>query len=123
MAKILVVDDDPMIRNLLCGILEQQGHEVMLAADGVEALTVAQANPPSLIVLDVDMPRLNGQKTCEKLRAIPSTKDIPILMLTARKADGDIEKGLNLGADAYMTKPFEMAEFHLRIKMLLGLNP
>ncbi len=117
--KILVVDDEPEAVELVEFNLKQAGFEVATAADGAEALERARTTPPSLIVLDVMLPELDGLEVCKLLRRDPVTAAIPIIMLTARAAEVDRVVGLELGADDYLTKPFSPRELVLRIKKLL----
>ncbi|MBI3297948.1 MAG: response regulator [Elusimicrobia bacterium] len=122
MPNILVVDDDALIRDMLVDYFEAQGHHVIAAPNGVSGLRMAQAVHPDLIILDVDMPQMTGLEVCKRLRESPETSKLRILMLTARKTEKDVTKALDLGADAYMPKPFSLAEMGLRSKMLLGLE-
>ncbi len=118
--KILVVDDEPEAVELVTFNLEQAGFAVATALDGAEALRKAQALIPSLIVLDLMLPEIDGLEVCKLLRRNPDTAAIPILMLTARAAEIDRVLGLELGADDYLTKPFSPRELVLRIKNILA---
>ncbi len=106
MRKILIVDDEPYILNILDFSLDAEGYTVLQAADGDEALRLAVAQHPDLIILDVMMPRLDGYETCRRLKEDAATKDIPVVMLTARNSREDRDKGDKAGADGFMTKPF-----------------
>ena len=107
MAKtILVVDDERHIVRLVEVNLERAGYEVTTAYDGVEALEAVQAKVPDMIILDVMMPRMDGFETLKKLRADDKSKEIPVIMLTAKAQDADIFKGWSSGVDSYLTKPF-----------------
>ncbi len=117
--KILVVDDEPEAVELVEFNLRQAGFDVLTAGDGTEALKVARAGLPSLIVLDLMLPELDGLEVCRMLRRDPATSAIPIIMLTAKAAEIDRVLGLELGADDYITKPFSPRELVLRIKKLL----
>ncbi len=117
--RILVVDDEPEAVELVEFNLKQAGFEVATAADGAEALERARSAPPSLVVLDVMLPELDGLEVCKLLRRDPATAAIPIIMLTARAAEVDRVVGLELGADDYLTKPFSPRELVLRIRKLL----
>src|SRR5207249_3837539 len=117
--QILVVDDEPEAIELVEFNLKQAGFSVVSAADGAEALKRARALPPSLIVLDLLLPEVDGLEVCKMLRRDPATADIPIIMLTAKAAEIDRVLGLELGADDYVTKPFSPRELVLRIKKLL----
>ena len=118
-AKILVVDDEPEAVELVEFNLKQAGFEVLSAADGAEALKKARSSLPSLIVLDLMIPEVDGLEVCRMLRRAPATSDIPIVMLTAKAAEIDRVVGLELGADDYLTKPFSPRELVLRVKKLL----
>jgi DNA-binding response OmpR family regulator len=114
--KILVVDDDPKTVSLVKLYLESDGHKVLCAYDGVEALRLAREERPNLIVLDLMLPGLDGLQVCRTLRA---ESDVPVIMLTAKTTEGDKLTGLDLGADDYVTKPFSPRELAARIKVVL----
>ena len=114
--KILVVDDDPKTVSLVKLYLESDGHKVLCAYDGIEALRLAREQRPSLIVLDLMLPGLDGLQICRTLR---SESDVPVIMLTAKTTEGDKLTGLELGADDYVTKPFSPRELAARIKVVL----
>jgi two-component system phosphate regulon response regulator PhoB len=118
-SKILVVDDEPEAVELLEFNLKQAGFDVTAAADGAEALKKARSVLPSLIVLDLMLPEIDGLEVCKMLRRDPATAAIPIIMLTAKAAEMDRIVGLELGADDYITKPFSPRELVLRIKKVL----
>src|SRR5580700_8522803 len=105
MAKILVVDDDVDVAVLLRAILEGDGHEVRVAHDGQEGLDMIAEAQPDLIVLDLDMPRLNGLEVCFRLKQAPATRHLPILILTGRDASDARVPAWELGADEYLSKP------------------
>lgn len=115
--KILAVDDEDSIRELLAVQLKKNGYEAVTAADGREALAKAQGT--DLILLDVMMPELDGFEVCRRLKADPATCAIPIIMLTAKTEEIDKVLGLELGADDYLAKPFSMRELMARIKAVL----
>jgi two-component system response regulator MprA len=116
--RILVVDDEPAVRNSIRRALDLEGYTVELAADGVEALELIEANqPPDAIVLDVLMPRLDGLEVCRRLRRAGNL--VPILMLTARDQVEDRVAGLDAGADDYVVKPFALEELFARLRALL----
>lgn len=104
--KILVVDDEPMIVRLMEFILARQGHEMLLAVNGEEALQKIRAHHPDLVLLDIMMPRLDGYEVAQQLRADPETSRLPIIMLSAKAQEKDIRRGGEVGVDAYITKPF-----------------
>jgi DNA-binding response OmpR family regulator len=114
--KILVVEDEPILRETLTYNLERQGYEVATAADGLKALEVARSGGPDLILLDVMLPELDGFEVCRILR---QEMNVPILMLTAKADEIDKVVGLEVGADDYLTKPFSMRELMARVKALL----
>jgi two-component system phosphate regulon response regulator PhoB len=118
--KILVVDDEPEAVELVEFNLRQAGFDVLTAGDGAEALKKARTLLPSLIVLDLMLPEIDGLEVCKMLRRDPVTKLIPIVMVTARAAEIDRILGLELGADDYVTKPFSPRELVLRIRKVLG---
>ncbi|MEU9101121.1 response regulator transcription factor [Streptomyces sp. NPDC048361] len=115
--RILIVDDEPAVREALQRSLAFEGYGTEVAVDGLDALTKAEAYRPELIVLDIQMPRMDGLTAARRLRAAGSTT--PILMLTARDTVGDRVTGLDAGADDYLVKPFELDELFARIRALL----
>tara|TARA_B110000014_G_scaffold80958_1_gene55520 strand:- start:927 stop:1628 length:702 start_codon:yes stop_codon:yes gene_type:complete len=117
--RILVVDDEPDVLELVVYHLEKEAYRVDVADTGDKALKMARENLPSLLVLDLMLPGINGLEICRLLKRDPKTRDIPILMLTARAAEENRIKGLELGAHDYVTKPFSPRELVLRIKNLL----
>lgn len=108
--KILMVDDEKHIVRLVQVNLERAGYEVMTAYDGVEALEIVAKDKPDMIVLDVMMPRKDGFETLKDLQASPETRDIPVIMLTAKAQDADIFHGWASGVSSYLTKPFNPRE-------------
>jgi DNA-binding response OmpR family regulator len=117
MGKILVVDDDPHIRELVRVFLEREGLDVFEAPDGVEALATLEAVRADLVILDIMMPHMDGWELCRRLRL---AGDFPLLMLTAKGETGDKLKGFQLGTDDYLVKPFEPPELVARVKALLN---
>jgi phosphate regulon transcriptional regulator PhoB len=119
--KILVVDDEPSITDLLEYNLRQNGYRVVVARDGHEALRLARAEQPDLIVLDLMLPGPDGFDVCRELRreGSPTLSGVPIIMLTARDEEVDRVVGLELGADDYVTKPFSVRELLARVKAVL----
>ncbi len=117
--RILVVDDEPDIVALVAYHLAKEGYRVATAATGTEALATARRERPALIVLDLMLPGLSGFEVLEQLRADASTTGIAVLMLTARREEPDRIKGLSLGADDYLTKPFSPQELVLRVRAIL----
>jgi two-component system, OmpR family, response regulator MprA len=118
--RVLVVEDDEEIADVLRRSLRQEGYEVQTSADGIEALDAATAFVPDLVVLDLGLPRLDGIEVCRRLR---EDGDVPILMLTARSDTEDRVDGLDSGADDYLVKPFERRELLARIRALLRRRP
>ena len=120
MAKILAVDDDPVIQRLLEVNLEMEGYVVELAGDGEEALQRAREFRPDVILLDVMMPKMDGWAVCRALRADDQFADTPIVFLSARAQDSDVERGTEIGADAYITKPFDPIDLLDLVSELIG---
>jgi DNA-binding response OmpR family regulator len=118
---VLVADDDEDIRHLVTLRLERAGCRVVAAADGDEALALAVAHEPDLAVLDVMMPGMTGLEVTERIRSSEDGARMPILLLTARVQDADVEHGLAMGADGYVKKPFSGPELVERVRELLGL--
>src|SRR6266480_356943 len=118
--RILVVEDDEPIADVLRRTLRQEGHEVRSAADGVEALAVAEEFVPDLVILDLGLPKLDGAEVLRRLRA---ESDAPILVLTARAELDDRVEGLDSGADDYLVKPFERRELLARMRALMRRRP
>jgi DNA-binding response OmpR family regulator len=119
MARILLVDDEQDLVWAVRHSLTDEGHEVLTAYDGVEALNVAQRHRPDLIVLDIVMPRLNGLQVCRSLRRDPTLAAVPILFLTVCSAIEDRIRGLDEGGDDYIVKPFDLGELKARVRALL----
>ncbi len=118
---ILVVDDEPGIRLYLKRLLGADGFAVQTAADGDEALASLEAAPPDLVLLDVMVGGRDGYEICETIKRDPATRAIKVCMLSAKSRAIEIEKGMAMGADAYLTKPFSMDELRATVRDLLGL--
>ena len=118
--RILVADDDPVILRLIQVNLELEGYQVLTANNGEEALEQATAEKPDLVILDIMMPRLDGYQTCERLKAEDTTKDIPVVFLSAKAQQADIEKGKSYGVEEYLTKPFDPTELLEVVERLVG---
>jgi DNA-binding response OmpR family regulator len=118
--KILIVDDEPNIVLSLEFLMKKAGFEVAVAADGEEALAQVARFNPDLVLLDVMMPKKSGYEVCEALRADPGRAAMKIVMLTAKGRDTEVAKGLALGADAYVTKPFSTKDLVNQVAGLLG---
>jgi len=121
MARILIIDDDPGVCALLSEIFSgmEQKHVVTAASDGIQGLASARLNTPDVVVVDVDIPGLNGYEVCLRLRADPATRRVPILMLTGTTDLPGAMKGLGSGADDHITKPFSVDEVAARVQALL----
>ena len=121
--RILLVDDHQTVFRLLAAIVRIKGYELIYAESGQQGIVMARQELPDLILLDVMMPDIDGFKVCQYLKENEDTKDIPIMFLTARGADGDLELGRKAGADGFMTKPFQTIEVLKQIELLLAKNP
>lgn len=121
-ATILIADDEPNILISLEFLMKREGYDVKLARDGQEALDSIIQHRPALVLLDVMMPKMSGFDVCQEVRARADVGRTPILMLTARGRDTDVAKGLELGANAYMTKPFSTKELVEKVRELLFLE-
>ncbi len=118
--SVLVVDDERYIVTSLEYVMTNAGFEVGVAYDGEEALAKVKEMVPDLVILDVMMPKLDGFEVCETIRANPAWKSVRIIMLTAKGRDSEREKGLSLGADDYITKPFSTRDLLRRVKEILS---
>lgn len=118
--RVLVVDDDDVIRQLITVNFELEGFEVHTAADGAECLEVARRDHPDVITLDVMMPRLDGWAVAEALRNDPETRDIKMVVLSARAQEADVRRGERVGVDAYLTKPFDPDDLIALVRGLAG---
>ena len=121
-ARILIAEDEPNIVTSLEFLLRKQGHEVCVARDGEEALRFAESFRPQLVLLDVMMPARDGFEVCRRMRDTPALAAVKIIMLTARGRDAEREKGIALGADAYITKPFSTHELLAKVRELLQVR-
>lgn len=119
LAKVLIVEDDTALEALLAYNLEKEGYKISVANDGEDALLQIAEQVPDLIILDWMLPKLSGIEVCRRLRAKQATKNIPIIMLTARTDESDKIRGLDTGADDYLHKPFSVAELKARIRAVL----
>jgi len=118
--RILIVDDEPNIVTLLEFLMRGSDYEVRVARNGEEALRRAESFRPDLILLDVMMPQRSGFEVCQKIRENPALRDVKIVMLTAKGRDVEKNRGLNLGANAYVTKPFSTKELMNTVRCLLS---
>ena len=117
---ILVADDDEDILQMVAFRLERSGYAGVRARDGEEALQAAREHVPDLAVLDVRMPKLDGYEVTRALRADEATRRMPIILLTAKVQDGDVQRGFDAGADDYVRKPFSPQELRSRVQAILG---
>jgi DNA-binding response OmpR family regulator len=118
--RILIADDEPNIVASLEFLMEQAGYEVKAVADGNDALAAVASFRPDLVLLDVMMPGRSGYEVCEKLKGDAATRGVKVVMLSAKGRDVEVAKGLDLGADAYVTKPFSTRELAAKVRELLG---
>lgn len=119
--KILIADDEPNIVVSLEFLMKKEGFQVAVARDGEETLAKVASFQPDLLLLDIMMPRKSGFEVCEALRADPSHGGLLIIMLTAKGRDTEVAKGMAIGADAYVTKPFSTKDLVSKVKSLLGV--
>lgn len=119
--RVLVVDDEPNIVMSLEFLMRRAGFDVAVARNGREALEALQGSPPDLLLLDVMMPEFDGYEVCERIRARPEWSGTKIVMLTARGREVERERGLSLGADAYVTKPFSTRDLVEQVKRMLDV--
>lgn len=120
--KILIVEDEPDVASLLALMLKSRGHDIIEAGDGQEALEKARSERPDLIILDIMLPRLDGYKVARMLKFDENFSHIPIIMVTAKIQEKDKKTGLEMGADAYITKPFDTAMLLEKINEILSKN-
>lgn len=118
--NVLVVDDDPDIRELVAFKLQQMGHAVNTEKDGEAGLAAAIADKPDLVLLDVMMPKLTGIEVCQRIRDEVSTSNIPVILITAKAQEVDVERGFAAGADDYIVKPFSPRELATRVDAVLA---
>ncbi|GGY37228.1 response regulator transcription factor [Streptomyces djakartensis] len=120
MAHVLIADDDADIRDLVAFKLTQSGHQVAAVEDGLAALRVVRDQPLDLALLDIRMPGLSGLDVCRELRSAPGTASLPVILITARSQEGDVELGFAAGADDYIVKPFSPRELSSRVNAVLA---
>ena len=120
MAKILIAEDERDIRDLVAFTLRFAGHEVFAASNGEEAVELAPKVNPDLILMDVRMPRMTGYDACKILKADPTLKDIPVVFLSAKGQENEIQQGLSSGAEDYLLKPFAPDQLTSRVKAILA---
>ena len=120
MPKVLVVEDNEMNRDMLSRRLQRRGYEVIISVDGEDGVNKARSDSPDIILMDMDLPILDGWAATRKLKAAPETQSIPVIALTAHAMAGDREKALEAGCDDYDTKPVEFSRLTAKIETLLG---
>ena len=120
MAKILIAEDERDIRELILFTLQFAGFDVAIARDGNEAVEKAQQDQYDLILMDVRMPRMTGYQACNKLKEIESTKDVPIVFLSAKGQEAEVQQGIQVGAEDYILKPFAPDHLTSQIKKILA---
>ena len=123
LGRVLVVDDDEVIRQLIAVTLTLEGFDVDTAIDGQDCLDRVRTVAPDVITLDVMMPRLDGWETAVQLRKTPETAHIKVVLITARAQEDDMTHGASVGADAYLTKPFDPGEMIRLVRELAGVQP
>ena len=119
--RILIADDEPNIVVSLEFLMKREGFEVQVAADGEAAMLAIAAQAPDLVLLDIMLPKKDGFEVCQRIRANPQWQAVKVVMLTAKGRDTEVSKGLALGADAYVTKPFSTKDLVGKVRELLGL--
>jgi CheY-like chemotaxis protein len=120
MARILISEDEPDIRELIAFTLRFAGHEVTTTANGEEALQQASQLIPDIIIMDVRMPKMTGYDACRAMKADVMLKDIPVMFLSAKGQDSEIQAGLDVGAEEYLLKPFAPTQLAERVKVILA---
>ena len=118
--RVLIADDEPNIVTSLEFLMERAGYETRVAANGQEALDLAASFRPDLMLLDVMFPVKSGYEVCQQLKSEPATRDIKVVMISAKGRDVEVAKALELGADAYVTKPFSTRELVAKVRDMLG---
>jgi len=121
-AKILVVDDEVYILHILDFILGAENYDVVTASNGEQALQKVREEKPDLVILDIMMPKLDGYETCRMIKKDPATKNIPVILLTAKGREVDQKLGREVGASDYMTKPFSPSKLIERVQAILGVR-
>jgi DNA-binding response OmpR family regulator len=120
--KVLIADDEQNIVISIEFLMKREGFQVVIANDGEDALAKVQSERPDLVLLDVMMPKKNGYEVCQSIKADPALASVKVLMLTAKGRDTEVAKGLAIGADAYMTKPFSTRDLVAKARALLAID-
>ncbi|GAB4503925.1 MAG: hypothetical protein Fur0043_09180 [Anaerolineales bacterium] len=120
MTKILIAEDEPDIRDLVAFTLRFAGHEVVTATNGEEAVQVAKQEAPDLIILDVRMPRMTGYDACRAIKRDPALNAVPVIFLSAKGQESEIQDGMNAGAEEYLLKPFAPDQLTDRVRSILS---
>jgi len=120
MAKILIAEDEPDIRELVTFMLRFAGYEVVAASNGEDAVHTASRELPDLVIMDVRMPRMTGYDACRLMKANPDLRDVPVVFLSAKGQESEIQSGLDAGAEEYLLKPFSPAELTNRVRGILS---
>ena len=118
--KILIADDDPIVRSFLDALLTDAGYEVITASDGEKALAGVREQKPDLVILDLVMPYRDGFEVCRAIRSTPEVRSVPVIILSMKDRESDALKAFDLGADEFIRKPFNPLELLARIKKLLA---
>ena len=118
--KILIVEDEDLIAKVLAIRLEGLGYKVSVAADGEEGLEAARKQKPDLVILDIGLPRIDGNTLCELIKTSEATKDVKVIMLTGKKLVGDMENSFKAGAEVYVNKPYEWPRLQAHVEKLIG---
>lgn len=121
-SRVLIVDDNPQNAELLQAYLEPMNYDILIAADGLEALEKIETFVPDIILLDIMMPRMSGFEVCKRIKKNLKTADIPVVMVTALNELGDIERGVDCGADDFLSKPINKLELVTRVKSLVRVR-
>ncbi len=119
MAKIVIAEDEPDIRELIAFTLRFAGHEVVTGANGQEGYELAKQHKPDLIMLDVRMPKLTGYEACQRIKSEPDIAHIPVIFLSAKGQESEIEQGLSVGAEQYLLKPFAPDQLTQQVREVL----
>jgi DNA-binding response OmpR family regulator len=120
MARILIAEDEPDIRELVTFMLRFAGHEVLSASNGEDAVHTAAREVPDLVLMDVRMPRMTGYDACRLMRANPDLRDVPVVFLSAKGQEREVQSGLDAGAEEYLLKPFSPVELTNRVRDILS---